>query len=571
MVDHSREILDILSNIHFFDMLNEEQLLTISEQLDTVFFKQNEIIFEEGTEADGFYIVLSGRISIQQETDHDPIEISICQKGDYFGEEGLDFDKYREVTAKALTNVIAIHINQEQVDDLMENYPEIIEPIHLTRKSYRLFLKHPFNWRGPREAVHFVARKNSFFLWLGLVPPIFLGVTSTLLFLYSYFVVSTHNTWMSIFFCSITILFWGWFLWKLIDWSNDFSIITNRRVVSLEKVALFYESRQEAPLDAILSVETRTSQWGRWIGYGDVVIRTYTGVINLKKMSKPDLIVRLINDERGKASHQNNKLQRISKEDTLRSRIGYDRRESSDYEEVIDEDEVDHSEVPLKVKSSGLMEFLSTFFGLRMEKNGVIIYRTHWFILLKKVLWPGLALVLLLFVFIYSILEFYPSINFDIILLVQFGIGLGLLGWWLYQYWDWRNDRYIVTDDQLIDLYKKPLGQEQRRSAPIKNIQTVEFERLGLVSLILNFGTVFIRVGDSTLTFDYIYNPSEAQQDIFERYQQFNQKQKVREKEALRDEVAEWIEIYHEVVQKKSKSDETTPDEENSGYNKGEF
>jgi len=548
MVDHSREILDILSNIHFFDMLNEEQLLTISEQLDTVFFKQNEIIFEEGTEADGFYIVLSGRISIQQETEHDPIEISICQKGDYFGEEGLDFDKYREVTAKALTNVIAIHINQEQVDDLMENYPEIIEPIHLTRKSYRLFLKHPFNWRGPREAVHFVARKNSFFLWLGLVPPIFLGVT-----------------------CSITILFWGWFLWKLIDWSNDFSIITNRRVVSLEKVALFYESRQEAPLDAILSVETRTSQWGRWIGYGDVVIRTYTGVINLKKMSKPDLIVRLINDERGKASHQNNKLQRISKEDTLRSRIGYDRRESSDYEEVIDEDEVDHSEVPLKVKSSGLMEFLSTFFGLRMEKNGVIIYRTHWFILLKKVLWPGLALVLLLFVFIYSILEFYPSINFDIILLVQFGIGLGLLGWWLYQYWDWRNDRYIVTDDQLIDLYKKPLGQEQRRSAPIKNIQTVEFERLGLVSLILNFGTVFIRVGDSTLTFDYIYNPSEAQQDIFERYQQFNQKQKVREKEALRDEVAEWIEIYHEVVQKKSKSDETTPDEENSGYNKGEF
>jgi uncharacterized membrane protein YdbT with pleckstrin-like domain len=187
------------------------------------------------------------------------------------------------------------------------------------------------------------------------------------------------------------------------------------------------------------------------------------------------------------------------------------------------------------------------------------------------VLWPGLALILLLFVFIYSLLEFYPSINFDIILLVQFGIGLVLLGWWLYQYWDWRNDRYIVTDDQLIDLYKRPLGQEQRRSAPIKNIQTVEFERSGLISLILNFGTVFIRVGDTTLTFDYVYNPSKAQQDIFERYQQFNQKQKIREKEALRDEVAEWIEIYHEVVQKKSKSDETTPDEENSGYNIGEI
>lgn len=571
MVDHSQEILEILSNIHFFDMLNEDQLLAISEQLSTVFFKQNEVIFEEATEADGFYIVLSGRVSIQQATNHDPIEISICQKGDYFGEEGLDFDKYRDVTAKAITNVIAIHISQVQLDNLMELYPEIIEPIQLTIKSYRLFLKHPFNWRGPREAVHFVARKNGFFLWLSLIPPLMLGFSSILLFLYFYFMVSDRNTGGAVIFGSMTLIFLGWFLWKLIDWSNDFSIISNRRVVALEKVALFYESRQEAPLDAILSVETRSSQMGRWIGYGDVIIRTYTGVVNLKKMSRPDLIVRLVNDERGRSSNQSNKLNRMAKEDTLRSRIGFEHRESSENTDDYIEDEAGYTEVPLKVKSSGLMEFLSTFFGLRIEKNGIIIYRTHWFILIKKVLWPSLASLLLLFVIIYSVFEFYPSINFDIILLVLFGIGLVLFGWWLYQYWDWRNDRYMVTNDQLIDLYKKPLGQEQRRSAPIKNIQTVEFERLGLISLILNFGTVFIRVGDTTLTFDYVYNPSKAQQDIFERYQQFNQKQKIREKEALRDEVAEWIEIYHEVVQKKSKSDESTPDEENSGYNIGQY
>lgn len=571
MVDHSQEILDVLGNIHFFDMLEEEQLLAISEQLDMVFFKQHEIVFEEGTEADGFYIVLSGRVSIQEDADQDPVEISICQKGDYFGEEGLAYDHYREVTAQAITNVIAIHINQEQVEGLMEVYPEIVEPIQMTIKSYRLFLKHPFPWRGPREAVHFVARKHSFFLWLGLLPPIFLGLTSLLLFIYFYFFASIQDKWVPILFGFTTFLFLGWFVWKLIDWSNDFSIITNRRVVALEKVALIYESRQEAPLDAILSVETRTSQVGRWIGYGDVVIRTYTGLINLKKLSAPELVVRVVNDERGRSSIQSNLLQRVTKEDMLRSRIGYDRREPGEYDEENVEDEPDHAEAPLNVKSSGLMDFLSTFFGLRTEKNGVIIYRTHWFILLRKVIWPSLALLLSFLVFIYSIYEFYPSINFNIILFVQMGIGAALFIWWIYQYWDWRNDRYIVTDDQLIDLYKKPLGQEQRRSAPIKNIQTVEFERLGLISLILNFGTVFIRVGDTTFTFDYVYKPSEAQQDIFERYQQFGQKQKKREKEALRDEVAEWIEIYHEVVQKKSNSDETSPDDEVSGYNIGDY
>lgn len=571
MVDYSQEILEVLGNIHFFDMLNEEELLTISEQMDTVFFKQNEIIFEDGSDADGFYIVLSGRVSLQKETDQDPEEISICQKGDYFGEEGLAFDRYREVTAQAISNVIAIHVKQEQVEELIETYPEILEPIQLTIKSYRLFLKHPFNWRGPREAVHFVARKHGFFLWLGLLPPMFLGFSSLFLFIYLYFLIPPQSTWVPILFGFTTLLFLGWFFWKLIDWSNDFSIITNRRVVALEKVALFYESRQEAPLDAILSVETRTSQIGRWIGYGDVIIRTFTGVVNLKKMYKPELIVRLVNDERGRSSNQTNKLQRMTKEDMLRSRIGLDRREPGEYEEENEPDEFDQAQLPLKVKSSGLMEFLSTLFGLRTETNGVIIYRTHWFILFKKVIWSSLALLLLFLVFVYSIFEFYPSINFDIILFVQLGIGLILFLWWLYQYWDWRNDRYMVTDDQLIDLYKKPLGQEQRRSAPIKNIQTVEFERLGLISLILNFGTVFIRVGDTTFTFDYVYKPSEAQQDIFEKYQQFNQKQKKREKEALRDEVAEWIEIYHEVVQTKPKLDENNPDEGNSGYNIGEF
>jgi len=369
----------------------------------------------------------------------------------------------------------------------------------------------------------------------------------------------------------LIILFLGWFIWKLIDWSNDFAIITNRRVVSLEKIALFYESRQEAPLDAILSVETSSSQFGRWIGYGNVIIRTYTGVINFQNLAKSELVVRLINDERGKVSELTNRSQRHSKEDILRNRIGYEQRETTGYEEDIDDFDEELDEAPRNVQSSRLMEFLSTLFGLRTENKGVITYRTHWYILLKKVLWPGLMLILIFLTFIYSLIEFYPSTHFDIIFLIHIGLGFVASLWWLYQYWDWRNDRYIITDEQLIDVYKRPLGQEQKRSAPIKNIQTVEFERLGLISLILNFGTVFIRVGDTTFTFDYVFNPSIAQQDIFERYQKYNQKQKQREKESVRNEVAEWIEIYHQVVQKRAEDDDDSSDENNSRYNIGEY
>jgi hypothetical protein len=60
---------------------------------------------------------------------------------------------------------------------------------------------------------------------------------------------------------------------------------------------------------------------------------------------------------------------------------------------------------------------------------------------------------------------------------------------------------------------------------------------------------VYIRVGDTTFTFDYVYNPSEAQKEIFGRYQEFVQKQVETERERLRQEMADWIEIYHQVIQ----------------------
>ena len=119
----------------------------------------------------------------------------------------------------------------------------------------------------------------------------------------------------------------GWFIWTIIDWANDYSIITNRRVVSFEKVALFYESRQEAPLDAILSIETRTSQAGRIFGFGDILIRTFTGVISFRFLAHPELVIRLINEERSKAKILSKKFQRNTKEDLIRDRLGFNERE----------------------------------------------------------------------------------------------------------------------------------------------------------------------------------------------------------------------------------------------------
>jgi len=62
---------------------------------------------------------------------------------------------------------------------------------------------------------------------------------------------------------------------------------------------------------------------------------------------------------------------------------------------------------------------------------------------------------------------------------------------------------------------------------------------------LLNFGTVYISVGNTRLTFDYVYNPSEVQQDIFYRMGERLDKIRQYEVDSERERVSEWIASYH--------------------------
>jgi uncharacterized membrane protein YdbT with pleckstrin-like domain len=198
-----------------------------------------------------------------------------------------------------------------------------------------------------------------------------------------------------------------------------------------------------------------------------------------------------------------------------------------------------------------------------VEKDGAIIYRTHWFILLKKTLLP---LILSLVVLAAMISIFFGVIPLPPVL----GLVIGVLFlpitliWLVYNYVDWRNDRYIITRDTIIDVYKKPLGTEQKRSAPLKNILSIDFERLGLIGLILNFGTVYIRVGDSTLTFNNVMAPSEVQRELFQRFMEFKQREEERAEASINEQLADWIEEYHRMVQGKVNGKNPTQLGENS-------
>ena len=87
-----------------------------------------------------------------------------------------------------------------------------------------------------------------------------------------------------------------WAVWVIIDWGNDYYIVTNQRVVWLEKVVGIYDSRQESPLSTVLSVGVEANPFGRILDYGDVIVRTFVGKILFNNVDHPKQAARMIEE-----------------------------------------------------------------------------------------------------------------------------------------------------------------------------------------------------------------------------------------------------------------------------------
>ena len=173
-----------------------------------------------------------------------------------------------------------------------------------------------------------------------------------------------------------------------------------------------------------------------------------------------------------------------------------------------------------------------------------MVYRTHWLFLLRKTIFPTLLIVSLVLVglFMYANL---PAIINSAVAQTIFAIMLVLAaGWWLFQYLDWRNDQYIITPEQLIDVYRRPLGLEDRRTAPLESIQSIRYKRQGLLGLIFNYGAVYVKVGNEDFAFENIHNPLEVQQTLFGYLERANLIEKQASLVEQRHQMADWMDTY---------------------------
>ncbi len=547
MKEKDDAFVDFLSDNILFHHLDNETLGTLSAFFTLVEYDRGAFIINQGELDESLFFILSGkiRLTLQVAGRGEVLKAGIIERGDLLNYEMLEPGIKAPYSARALTPVSIAKIDRRNLRIVVKQFPELYQPLSVLYQSHKMAVRKGSHTRFAEESIYFLARRHPIHLVFSLLLPLFFAAIT--LPLINAFYRSTEMTSGLLLFGLDLFIVLAWIVWCIIDWVNDYAVITSRRVLFEEKVMFFYHSQHESPMSAILSVTAATSLLGRLFAYGDILVKTYTGLIVLPGQKNPSLIVDIIETLWSRNKTTNSVHEKEEVQTTLRRELGLPIIES---EGVIEEEQP----IDEYSKTGSLLSALANVFSLIKEEENQVTYWTHWIFLIKGLSLPTVLFLALLTFSIYrtsGLINFLSDPSFYLLFSVLLSV---TLAWLLYKYFDWRNDYYVISDEQILDVYKKPLGREEKNSAQIKNILSIEYKRLGIIGLLLNYGTVYIRVGDSTLTFDNVYNPAFIQQALFRRMETLEQKSNEERQISERNRMAEMIAAYHQMVSKENQS-----------------
>jgi hypothetical protein len=534
------EVVEKLNSNPLFKLLDEERLDELAAVSRSASLRSGQVIYDTGDSCNGFFVILSGRVVIEQETKAGVFPFAFLEPGDHFGQEILsDSSRKRLTRATAFTDVVLVKFSRTALKDLASRSQDFKQAAKLLHRSFLVSIRKVFPWKNEHENIIYITRKHYYYLFRSLVFPVLTGILLLIPLALIYFVILPGRVIIPILMACELVVSFFWSLWKGWDWTNDYYVITTDRLLNLEKVVLFYESRQETPMEAVLSLETDSSFTGRWMGFGTIRAKTYTGSISFPYLESPDWVVGLLQDHWARVKTARIEVNQTEIEADIRQRISGSKPTAP---------QLPVNPLTSQVESSPLVSSMADLFKLKEIQDDSVIYRTHWWILVRRLFLPLIFLIIWLMSMIAAATGFLGGVDITFFFSTILLSGLVLWIWFLYRIVDWRNDYYMITPDQIIDVHRRPLGSEDKRTAPLKNIQTIEYKRLGMLGLLLNFGTVFIRIGDTEFTFDYVSDPSAVQKELFERFMDLTRKEKKNEIQAERERIADYIDTYHRMT-----------------------
>lgn len=116
----------VLRQLPLFEDLPDDSLKLVSSLCEIEEYKKNQVIYEEGSNGDAFYCVITGRV-VTYTKDKFGVDIVIeyLHRGKYFGIISLLTDGIHSVTAKAFNDSVILIIKKEDFNFILNKIPHL--------------------------------------------------------------------------------------------------------------------------------------------------------------------------------------------------------------------------------------------------------------------------------------------------------------------------------------------------------------------------------------------------------------------------------------------------------------
>jgi CRP-like cAMP-binding protein len=537
------DVLSRLRQIEVFSGLNEEELKHLAGYIGLARFRPGDVLYRQG-EIDPTLDILYEGEAIVRARDEAGNERprGYLKVGDAVGEASLFLREPRDVTVEATTRTNWFYLTREDLNAFLAARPELKDKVIPREEvSARQRLRR-LPWLEPDEQVLLIRRRHWFFLTVRLLWPVLLLSVALVLRLLPAVPNAIGN--------GLLILGILWTIWRLVDWLNDYYVVTTSRVAHREKVLLVRETRDETPLDKIQNVNVVRLLIGNILGFGTLVIDTAAKAgasrVTFTYLEDPIGVQVLVFEQMSRARAGERVEARRAIRDRLEKSMGPGTRPT-----------VPRPAVPFPAPASppppsgpGIWDriwemTLGRWFWIEKRDDGQVIWRKHWIRLLARIWAPALLVFVLL-----SLLTGYRigvEVRAQWMSLLLWVLLLVALGWLWWNWENWGNDRYIVTNDRLIDIEALPLGfLRYRKETLFDRIQNVSYEIPNPIATILNYGTVMIFTAgiEGSLDFLWVRDPRGVQAEIFVRLAAYEERQRREQREERWEDMPAWFAEY---------------------------
>lgn len=356
--------------------------------------------------------------------------------------------------------------------------------------------------------VRFYRRSKWQILYLSFIPAVL-----TLITLIS-FVASALLPYLSIIFVPLLIITVGWWIWTIVDWSNDYLIVTNRRFIYIEKVVLFEQTRTEIRTSEFVEVKLLAKRGSLEYAFqiGAITIQGKNGTIRFTRVAQPLKVFQEIDKD-----YKDYRMARRKERDAMMDSYFMSKATNKAPERP-----------PYLIEIPYLPANVSFFKKIRLGlpilstdemKRQQLVWHKHPFILFKLELLPlGLSILYILALVLFGPVLLLAGGGISIVTIlaaVLLGAFLAALLWYRYALWD--NDVYTLNTEEVVDSEKLPFGfNEFKDRIKLNNVQDIKFDKFGFFSNILNYGSVMVdrTGGNKPLTFTNVPEPDLIQQQI---------------------------------------------------------